>query len=156
MVWKRLNPKALPLHFISVSRDDSGDKVAESLYKSIIESLLYLIASGTDIAFAVDIYARYHSDPCFSHLYCAKHILKYILGTTNNSLWYAFDTSSVLVRYCDADWVRCSEDCKSTPGGCFFLGNNLTAWLSKKHNSISLSTVEAENIVMGTRCTQLP
>ncbi|KAA0037830.1 flocculation protein FLO11-like [Cucumis melo var. makuwa] len=103
--YKRLNPKALPLHFISVSRDDSGDKVAESLYKSIIESLLYLIASGTDIAFAVDIYARYHSDPCFSHLYCAKHILK--LGQMLRRLSKSEDsrrldlwTLSVLGHFC--------------------------------------------------------
>lgn len=35
---------------------------------------------------------------------------------------------------------------KSTYGGCFYLGNNLVSWMSKKQNNISLSTVEAEYI----------
>ncbi|KAA0051235.1 exosome complex component RRP45A-like isoform X1 [Cucumis melo var. makuwa] len=60
--------------------------------------------------------------------------------------WYTFDTSSVLVGFCDADWTRCSDDRKSTSGGCFFLGNNLTTWFSKKQNSVLLSTVEVEYI----------
>ncbi|CAA7021247.1 unnamed protein product [Microthlaspi erraticum] len=49
----------------------------------------------------------------------------------------------------------CADDRKSTSGGCFFLGNNLIAWLSKKQNSVSLSTAEAEYIALGSCCTQL-
>ncbi|KAA0040413.1 putative mitochondrial protein [Cucumis melo var. makuwa] len=68
-------------------------------------------------------------------------------GTIEFGVWYSFDTTVVLVGYCDADWAGCVEDRKSTSGGCFFLGNNLIAWFSKKQNCISLSTVEAEYIV---------
>ena len=44
---------------------------------------------------------------------------------------------------------------KSTYGGCFYLDNNLISWFSKKQNSISLSTTEAEYIAAGSCCTQL-
>ncbi|XP_019189509.1 PREDICTED: uncharacterized protein LOC109183937 [Ipomoea nil] len=57
--------------------------------------------------------------------------------------------------YSDADWAGNADDRKSTSGGCFFLGKNLVAWLSKKQNSISLSTAEAEYIAAGSCCTQL-
>ncbi|GAA0142953.1 hypothetical protein LIER_03743 [Lithospermum erythrorhizon] len=36
-----------------------------------------------------------------------------------------------------------------------FLGNNLVSWSSKKHNSVSLTTVEAEYIAARSSCTQL-
>ncbi|MCI93838.1 gag-pol polyprotein, partial [Trifolium medium] len=60
----------------------------------------------------------------------------------------------MLTGYCDADWAGRADDRKSTSGGCFFLGNNLTSWFSKKHNSVSLSTVEAEYIAAGSGCSQ--
>lgn len=39
--------------------------------------------------------------------------------------------------------------------GYFYVGTNLVARMSKKQNSISLSTAEAEYIVVGNCCTQL-
>ena len=47
------------------------------------------------------------------------------------------------------------DDTKSASGGCFYLGNNLVSWISKKQNSGSLSTAEEEYIAAGSCCTQL-
>ena len=44
---------------------------------------------------------------------------------------------------------------KSTSGGCFYLENNLVSWMSKKKNSVSLSTSKAEYIVAGVCYAQL-
>ncbi|XP_060974485.1 uncharacterized mitochondrial protein AtMg00810-like [Cannabis sativa] len=51
----------------------------------------------------------------------------------------------------DADWAGNADDRKRTSDGCFYLGNNLVSWHNKKQNSISLSTAEAEYIVVGTK-----
>ena len=61
----------------------------------------------------------------------------------------------MFVGYCDVDWAGCAGDRKSTSGGCFFLGNILIAWFSKKQNFISLSTVEVKYIATRSSCTQL-
>ena len=44
---------------------------------------------------------------------------------------------------------------KSTSSGCFYLGNNLVSWMSKKQNSVSLSMAEAEYIAAMSCCAQL-
>ena len=84
-----------------------------------------------------------------------KRIIKYVKTTVDFGEWYNKDTNDVLARYSDIDWAGNVDDRKSTSGGCFYVGNNLVSWISKKQNSISLSTAEAEYIAAGSCCTQL-
>ena len=82
-----------------------------------------------------------------------KLLLRYISRTFDYSIWYSKDTNISLASFSDTDWVGNADDRKSTSGGCFYLGNNLISWHSKKQNSISLSTCEVEYIAMGSCCT---
>ncbi|CAM8989629.1 unnamed protein product [Rhodiola kirilowii] len=140
---------------IDITKDEAGTKVDQTLYRSMIGSLQYLTACRPDRAYVVGVCARYQADPKESHLLQVKRIIKYVCGIADFGIWYTKDTNPHLVGYCDADWAGNAEDRKSTSGGCFFLGNNLVSWFSKKQNSISLSTAEAEYIAAGSSCTQL-
>ena len=84
-----------------------------------------------------------------------KRIIRYINGTSDYGIWYSRDSNECLAGYSNADWAECINDRNSTSGGCFYLGNNLVLWMSKKQNSISLSTAKAEYIVAGSCCAQL-
>src|ERR1044072_9223237 len=121
----------------------------------MIGSLLYLTASRPDIAFAVGVCARYQDEPKVSHINQVKRILKYVSKTYNYGMLYSHGCKPILSGYCDADWAGSADDRKSPSGGCFFLGNNLVSWFSKKQNCVSLSTAEAEYIAAGSSCTQL-
>lgn len=55
-----------------------------------------------------------------------------------------------MLGYTDADWAICIDDRKSTSGGAFYLGDRLVSLYNKKQDSVSLSTVEAEYIVVST------
>ncbi|CAJ2662740.1 unnamed protein product [Trifolium pratense] len=68
---------------------------------------------------------------------------------------WVYKNKSMLEGYCDVDWAGCADDRKGTSGACFFLGNNLISWFSKKQNCVSLSTAEAEYIAAGSSCSQL-
>ena len=120
----------------------------------MIGSLLYLIASRLDISYSVRMCARYQANPKESHMTTLKRIIKYVKTTVDFSVLYSKDTNDILVGYSDVDWVGNADDRKSTSGGCFYVGNNLVSWMSKKQNSISLSTTEVEYIVVGSCCTQ--
>ena len=138
-----------------LSRDAAGIEVDPTLYRSMIGSLLYLTTSRPDIAFSVGVYARFQAAPKESHMTTVKRIICYINGTSDYGIWYSRDSNKCLAGYSDADWAGCIDDRKSTSGGCFYLRNNLVSWMSKKHNSISLSTAEAEYIAVASCCAQL-
>ena len=98
---------------------------------------------------------RFQANPKESHLTAVKRILRYVNGTVNFGICFSRNTNLELVRYSNVDWAGNANDRKSTSSGCFYLGTNLVAWMSKKQNSISLSTAEVEYIVVGNYCTQL-
>ncbi|CAM8917661.1 unnamed protein product [Rhodiola kirilowii] len=100
---------------VKITKDEAGTSVDQTLYRSMIGSLLYM---------TVAVCARYQADPKESHLMNVKRIIKYVCGTADYGLWYTKYTNFCLVGYCDVDWARNAEDHKSTSRGCFFLGNN--------------------------------
>ena len=138
-----------------LSHDAAGVEVDPTLYRSMIGSLLYLTASRPNIAFNVGICAKFQATPKESHLTAIKQIIRYINGISDYGIWYLRDSNECLVGYSDADWAECINDRKSTSSGCFYLGNNLVSWMSKKQNLVSLSMAEAEYIAMASCCAQL-
>jgi hypothetical protein len=127
---------------LKLSKDENGVAVDQSMYRSMIGSLLYLTASRPDTTFDVGVCARYQAGPKMSHLTQVKRILKYINGTSDYGILYSHSANSKLIGYCDDDWAGSANDRKSTSGDCFFLRNNLVSWFSKKQNSVSLSTLK--------------
>ncbi|KAJ9557729.1 hypothetical protein OSB04_012343 [Centaurea solstitialis] len=132
-------PMAPPL---SLDKDSKGKPVDVTLYRGMIGSLLYLTASRPDIMYSTCLCARYQAEPKESHLTAVKRIFRYLKGTPNLGLWYSKD-------------LGCKIDRKSTTGGCHLLGGKLVSWTSKKQNSVSTSTAEAEYVAAGICCAQV-
>ena len=116
---------------------------------------MYLIASRPDIAFNVGICSRFQSNPKVSHLNIVKRIIKYVSGTCDYGLFYRKESNLSLVSFSDLDWASNANDRKSTIGRCFYVRAILVDLMSRKQNSVSLSTVKAEYIAAGSCCSQL-
>ena len=133
----------------------SGKNVEQKFYRSMIWSLLYLTTSHPEISFSVGVCARYQANLKKSHLTIVKRIICYINWTLDYGLWYPYDFFLVIVWYSNVDWVRNVEDRKSVFDACFFIGDCLVAWLSKKQNLISLFTIKVEYVATESCCTQI-
>ncbi|RVW81629.1 Copia protein [Vitis vinifera] len=70
------DPRTLMPTNLKLSKDESGKKVEETLYRSMIGSLLYLTASKLDIAFSIGVCAKYQACPKESHLIALKRIIR--------------------------------------------------------------------------------
>ncbi|XP_059629556.1 secreted RxLR effector protein 161-like [Cornus florida] len=136
---------------IKLSRDEDGETVDPTFFKSLVGSLRYLTCTRPDILFAVGLVSRFMERPTITHFKAAKRILRYIKGTLDFGLFYSFSNDFKLVGYCDSDWAGDLDDRKSTSGYCFFMGNTAFTWCSKKQPIVTLSTCEAE-YVAATSC----
>jgi len=83
------------------------------------------------------------SNPVFSF-----RILRYIQGTVGYGLKYSTGGSITLTGLCDADWAGDKQNRKSTSGYTFFIGGNPVSSSSRKQQTVSLSSVEAEYIAL--------
>ena len=88
---------------VKLTIDLLGKSIDSSLYKSMIDSLLYLTASRPDISYSVEVCARYQVNPKESHMITLKRVIKYVKTTIDFGVWYSKDTNDVLVGYSDVD-----------------------------------------------------
>jgi hypothetical protein len=96
--------------------DGGGNSVDQTLYRSMIGSLLYLTASRPDIMFSVCMCAIFQSNPKNAHLRAGKRILRYLKHTPSVGLCYPKGATFDLIGYSDSDYVGCKIDRKSTSG----------------------------------------
>ncbi|GJS43262.1 ribonuclease H-like domain-containing protein, partial [Tanacetum coccineum] len=71
-------------------------------------------------------------------------VLRYLRGITDLGLQLSRSTTSQLIAYSDADWAGFPATRRSTSEYCVFLGDNLLTWSSKRQDTLSRSSVEAE------------
>ncbi|XP_059635312.1 secreted RxLR effector protein 161-like [Cornus florida] len=138
-----------------VTLECTTENVPSTLYRFIIGSLLYLIASRPDIMYYVGLVARFQSNPRASHLQTAKRILRYVKGTLSYGLHYLYSPSLPIITYSDADCSGSLPDRKSTSGCWYLLGSYMVSWLSKKQSTASSSITEAEYIAAAQAGSQL-
>ncbi|GJU93204.1 hypothetical protein Tco_1317960 [Tanacetum coccineum] len=116
--------------------DLSGKPVNETLYRGMIGSLMYLIASQPDIYFSICLCARYQANPKESHLIVVKRIFRYLKGTPCFGLWYLKCSGFDLKGYSNSDYAGCNMDRKSTAGAYQMLGGKLVCWSAKKQQLV--------------------
>ena len=80
-----------------------GKSVDSSLYRSMIDSFLYLTANRLDISYIVGMCTRYQENPKEFYMIALKRIIKYVKTTVDFGMWYNKDTNDFLAGYSDAN-----------------------------------------------------
>jgi hypothetical protein len=126
-----------------------GEKLVMSTipYRALIGSLLYA-ARGTrpEISFPVSALSRFNTAPGKIHWKHAKHVLRYLKGTSTHGLRYS-DPGSREIKieiFSDSDWGSNVDDRKSVSGFVVCVNGNPVSWLSRSQKSTALSSCEAE------------
>ncbi|KAL4178844.1 hypothetical protein AMTRI_Chr13g84220 [Amborella trichopoda] len=121
-----------------LSKYDDAEKIDESIYQSLVGSLIYLTNTVLDIMHAVSICSRFMNEPRKLHFAAAKRIFRYIQRIKKHGIKYIYENNTNLVGFSDSDWACSIDDRKITSGYIFCLGT--------KQNTIALSSAEVEYI----------
>ena len=107
--------------------------------RRLIEKLIYLTVTRSDITFAVGVVSRLMHQPREVHWTAALKILAF----PGKGLLYKKHGHVRIFGYSDSGYAGDKGDRKSTTGYCTFVGGNLVS-LSSKKQDVSRSSAEAE------------
>eukprot|EP00253_Pinus_taeda_P023923 PITA_23923 len=130
-----------------LSKDDEGLDANPTLFKRLVGSLMYLIATRPDIVQGVSLISTVMETPKDTHWSAGKRIMRYIARTRDCGIMYASTKKKDFIGYIDSDFVVSLDDRKSTSGFLFHLGSSVISWASNKQPIMTLSLAEAEYVV---------
>ena len=150
-----LNPAATPmeaaLQLARCPTDHQPSAEDITRYQSTVGALMYAACvTRPDITYAVTVLAQYSARPHTSHFNALKRVLRYLRGTTDQTLTYTgtSDPTPLLVGYTDSDWANNQDDRRSVTGYVFTLSGGPISWNSRRQHTIAQSSVEAEYMAM--------
>ncbi|KAL5548769.1 hypothetical protein UlMin_004000 [Ulmus minor] len=135
---------ATPAATKQLSLYDGDPFTDETLYRSTVGALQYILFTRPDIAFSVNKVCQFMHKPTEVHWQAVKRILRYLAGTINHGICFNATPNTTLTAFTDADYASSPDDRRSTGGFCVYLGDNLVSWSCSKQKVVSRSSTESE------------
>ena len=142
MVVRSLDVKNDPFRPCEKGEELLGPEVP---YLSAIGALMYLAnCTRPDIAFSVNLLARYSSAPTRRHWKGIQHILRYLSGTTDMGLFYSNKSKEKLLGYADAGYLSDPHKARSQTGYVFNYNGTAISWRYVKQTMVATSSNHSE------------
>ena len=110
-------------------------------YLSAIGALMYLANYiRLDIAFSINLLARYSLATTKRHWNGIKHILRYLRGTSDMRLFYSKAMKPQFLGYADAGYLSDPHKARSQTGYIFTYENTAISWRSVKQTMVATSS----------------
>jgi hypothetical protein len=144
---------------LAKEEEDKVDKEKQSLYRTGVGMLLYLIKhSRPDISNAVRELSKCLSGPNEAAYKEMMRVIKYVIDTPDVGLrLHPVKSDEWFIKvYSDSDWAGDKDSRKSVSGYMIFLCGALVCWRSKSQTAISLSSSEAEMYALTEAVKEIP
>ncbi|MBW0539982.1 hypothetical protein O181_079697 [Austropuccinia psidii MF-1] len=129
----------------------SSDKEHETFnklninYRSAVGSLNYISSNTCPyITLAISHLSQFLEKPCLQHWNVCLQVFHYLFNSKDICLTFKNHGFNHIKTYADADWGNNPIDRRSISGFTVSINSHLIAWKSKKQQTVSHSTAEAE------------
>lgn len=136
------------------TRKNDGEIKDIDNYRSIVGKVLYYATKiAPEMANAVRDLATHMSNPGTEHWKALGRAIGYLKGQGKDGITLRKPSELRSINFADSDYAKSEIDRKSISGRVNTLGGTITAFSSKKQNTVTLSSTESEYISL-TECCQ--
>lgn len=151
-------PAATPLeqgHQLANPKLDSPVLANPRQYRRLVGRLIYLCHTRPELSYAVHILTQFMQVPKEAHWDAALRVVRYLKGSIGQGILLKSDPDLSLTIYCDADWSSCPASRRSLSAYVVMLGGSPISWKTKKQDTVSHSSAEAEYRAMSDALKQI-
>lgn len=149
-------PVATPMAENSHLQDEDDSPLTErGRYQRLVGRLVYLTITRPELSYVVHVLAQFLNKPKEKHWDAAIRVVRYLKGSPGKGIVLSSNGDLRISAYCDSDFSACPLSRRSLSGFVVRLGNSPIAWKTKKQQTVSLSSAEAEYRAMGFTLKEL-
>ncbi|KAG7554673.1 Reverse transcriptase RNA-dependent DNA polymerase [Arabidopsis suecica] len=124
-------------------------------YRRLVGRFIYLTITRPDLSYPVHILSQFMATPLVAHWEAALRLVRYLKGSPDQGILLRSDSPLTLTAYCDSDLSACPRTRRSLSAYVVFLGASPISWKTKKQETVSSSSAEAEYRAMAYTLKEL-
>ncbi|KAJ4751619.1 Retroelement pol polyprotein-like [Rhynchospora pubera] len=149
-------PTATPMEQNHRLAELVSDKLKDpEKYRRLVGRLIYLTITRPELCYSVHVLAQFMQDPLQAHYDAALRVVRFLKGNPGQGILLRADGNLQINAYCDSDWASCPLTRRSLTGYFVMLGNSPISWKTKKQQTVSRSSAEAEYRSMANATSEL-
>ncbi|PNX88028.1 putative copia-type protein [Trifolium pratense] len=124
-------------------------------FRRLVGRLIYLCFTRPELTYSVHILSQFMHQPRQEHWEAALRVVRYLKGKPGQGILLNRNCDLKLTGWCDSDWASCPLSRKSLTGWIIHLGGSPISWKTKKQQTVSRSSAEAEYRSMAATVCEL-
>lgn len=113
-------------------------------YRRLLGRLIYLVHTRPELSYSVHLLSQFMKTPLEAHWNAAQRVVRYLKGSLGQGIMLSSSPDLSLTIYCDSDWSSCALTRRSLSAFVVMLGDSPISWKTKKQDTVSHSSAEAE------------
>ena len=105
---------------------------------------LYLLHTRPELSYLVHVLSQYMQTPKEAHWEVAQRVVRFLKNSPGQGIMLSSSKDMSLTIYCDSDWSSCCKTRRSLSAFVLLLGDSPVCWKTKKQDTVSHSSTEAE------------
>lgn len=124
-------------------------------FRRFIGRLVYLAITRPELCYSIYVLSQVMHKPRVVHWGAVVRVLKYLKGSPGQGIMLKAVSDLRVRTFCDSDWASCPNTRRSLSTYIVLLGDSPISWKTKKQDTVSHSSAEAEYMSMAAALREM-